>query len=118
MLSHVKEVLDQLDACSNFKLNFLSDRSLINFKTVIVKMSQKALEKKYLSRFILARVNVCAFVLIAEYTLITHFEQGHKLRPPRSLVTRTASQCYSSFFVDGQPPTGFRKSGINIRYIC
>lgn len=64
------------------------------------------------------RVYVCAFFLIAEYSLITHFGHGHKPRPPKSLVSRAASKCYSSSFVDGQPPTGFRKNCINIRYIC
>lgn len=45
------------------------------------------------------------FVLIAEYSLITHFEHGHKLRPPDPCSQEVS-------------PTSLRKNGINIRYIC
>lgn len=49
---------------------------------------------------------------LAEYSL------KRKLSSYKSLVSGTVSGCYSHFFDNGQPPTGFGKNDVNIRYIC
>lgn len=62
--------------------------------------------KNGLWKFIkLGSMYLLQFVLIAEYSLITHFEHGHKLRPPDPCSQEVS-------------PTSLRKNGINIRYIC
>ncbi|XP_078372102.1 endonuclease domain-containing 1 protein-like [Oculina patagonica] len=45
-----------------------------------------------------------------------HESQLVRLR--RSAVFSTIQPCYTPFFVDGKPPSGFRLDHTNIRYIC
>lgn len=40
------------------------------------------------------------------------------VRPRRSVVSTTVTDCYKGFFASKKPPSGFRKDHTNIRYIC
>ncbi|XP_078355032.1 uncharacterized protein LOC144639612 isoform X1 [Oculina patagonica] len=89
--------------CSRFEINYLA---VLLLSLLILADSQITQEDK----------------TVAErntgYTLKTNFELENKLRPRRSVVSGTASKCYLPFFVNGQPPIGFRNNDVNIRYIC
>lgn len=46
-------------------------------------------------------------------------QYGNQLvRPRRSVVSTTVTDCYKGFFASKTPPSGFRKDHTNIRYIC
>ena len=44
--------------------------------------------------------------------------ENQLVRPRRSVVSTTIQSCYTGFVAGNRPPSGFRGSHTNIRYIC